>query len=94
MVHVLVEHGILMCNCACQQAQILDLPHPLLLPPLLLLLQVSAAHASMRGSRARLPAHGCRQQVLDAVASNDVVVISGATGCGKSTQVGRQRSQQ
>eukprot|EP00883_Tetradesmus_obliquus_P006330 jgi/Sobl393_1/16814/SZX72388.1 len=50
-------------------------------------LQVSAAHASMRGSRARLPAHGCRQQVLDAVACNDVVVISGATGCGKSTQV-------
>jgi HrpA-like RNA helicase len=42
----------------------------------------------MRGTRARLPAHGCRQQVLDAVAGNDVVVISGATGCGKSTQVG------
>jgi ATP-dependent RNA helicase DHX57 len=58
-----------------------------------MLLQVSASYASMRASRARLPAHGCRQQVLDAVGSNDVVVISGATGCGKSTQVGRQGRQ-
>jgi HrpA-like RNA helicase len=48
----------------------------------------------MRASRARLPAHGCRQQVLQVVAGNDVVVISGATGCGKSTQVGRQCRQQ
>lgn len=29
----------------------------------------------------------CRQQILDAVASNQVVLIRGETGCGKTTQV-------
>jgi ABC-type uncharacterized transport system YnjBCD ATPase subunit len=43
----------------------------------------------MLASRARLPAYSCRAEVLSAVAGSDVVVISGATGCGKSTQVGR-----
>eukprot|EP00879_Flechtneria_rotunda_P019881 GHRR01020897.1.p1 GENE.GHRR01020897.1~~GHRR01020897.1.p1 ORF type:complete len:959 (+),score=404.55 GHRR01020897.1:326-3202(+) len=41
----------------------------------------------MHATRARLPAYSCRQQVLNKVAAHDVVVISGATGCGKSTQV-------
>ncbi len=29
----------------------------------------------------------CRQQILDAVSGNQVVLISGETGCGKTTQV-------
>ena len=29
----------------------------------------------------------CRQQILEAVNSNQVVLISGETGCGKTTQV-------
>lgn len=29
----------------------------------------------------------CRQQILDAVASNQVVLVRGETGCGKTTQV-------
>ena len=29
----------------------------------------------------------CRQQILDAVSSTQVVLISGETGCGKTTQV-------
>ncbi|KAF8055672.1 DHX57 [Scenedesmus sp. PABB004] len=50
-------------------------------------LQVAPGHAGMRAARARLPAAACRAEVLAAVAAHAVVVISGATGCGKSTQV-------
>jgi ATP-dependent RNA helicase DHX57 len=38
-------------------------------------------------ARRRLPAHAARAQVLAALAASRVVVVSGATGCGKSTQV-------
>lgn len=37
--------------------------------------------------RASLPAAACRQDILQAVQDHRVVVICGATGCGKSTQV-------
>jgi HrpA-like RNA helicase len=40
-----------------------------------------------RSARERLPAFGQRGAFLDALAKQRVVVISGATGCGKSTQM-------
>ena len=51
----------------------------------------SAEHAAMRGVRSRLPAAAQRAEVLALCGSRRVVVVSGATGCGKSTQV-RSRS--
>ena len=48
----------------------------------------------MRGVRSRLPAAAQRGELLALCGSHRVVVVSGATGCGKSTQVGtllRQR---
>ena len=41
----------------------------------------------MRVQREKLPAFGHRKVVLDAVASDRVCVISGSTGCGKTTQI-------
>ena len=35
----------------------------------------------------RLPIKSSKQDILDSVAGNQVVVLSGPTGCGKSTQV-------
>jgi hypothetical protein len=52
-------------------------------------LQGDARHAGMRTARARLPAAAQRGEVVELVAKRRVVVVSGATGCGKSTQVGR-----
>ena len=53
-------------------------------------IQSSAKHAAMRAQRAKLPAFSQRAEVVEALlgaASTKVVVVSGATGCGKSTQV-------
>jgi hypothetical protein len=49
--------------------------------------RASNAGRAMQAARARLPAAQKKQVVVEAVASHRVVVISGATGCGKSTQV-------
>eukprot|EP00050_Salpingoeca_kvevrii_P019100 m.82484 g.82484 ORF g.82484 m.82484 type:complete len:1527 (+) comp8262_c0_seq2:687-5267(+) len=38
-------------------------------------------------TRQKLPAHGFREQILKAVTENQVVVVCGETGCGKTTQV-------
>ena len=43
--------------------------------------------STMQLQRARLPAAAMAAKVVDAVAANQVVVISGETGCGKTTQV-------
>ena len=43
--------------------------------------------AAERAARLRLPACGAEQEIVDAVRGADVVVLSGATGSGKSTQV-------
>lgn len=51
------------------------------------LLQASTSHSAMRATRQRLPAHDKRADILQAVSTNQVLVICGATGCGKSTQV-------
>jgi HrpA-like RNA helicase len=50
-------------------------------------LATSAAHASMRRTRDALPAAAKRGEVLTQLRDHVVLVISGATGCGKSTQV-------
>ncbi len=41
----------------------------------------------MRAAREKLPAHTKRAQLLEALRQKRVVVVSGATGCGKSTQL-------
>lgn len=41
----------------------------------------------MAAEREKLPAHAAMSEVLACVEANDVTVISGGTGCGKSTQV-------
>ncbi|KAA0176650.1 hypothetical protein FNF27_01931 [Cafeteria roenbergensis] len=45
------------------------------------------ALASMRSSRAKLPIASFRDEVVRTVRENQVVVLRGETGCGKSTQV-------
>lgn len=49
--------------------------------------QRSAAWRKMLPVRTKLPATAARERVLKAVAAVDVTIISGGTGCGKSTQV-------
>ena len=41
----------------------------------------------MHDARSALPIAGMEQEVMEAVANHDVVVLAGATGCGKTTQV-------
>lgn len=48
------------------------------------------AYLEMEAVRKELPAFNQRQQVINAIEQNQVTVISGATGCGKSTQVWTQ----
>jgi hypothetical protein len=43
-----------------------------------------------RAQRERLPSWAFREDVVAAVASSPVVVVSGETGCGKTTQVPNQ----
>ena len=45
------------------------------------------AYRDMIPSRSRLPIHAYRRNILDAITENQIVIIAGATGCGKSTQV-------
>jgi ATP-dependent RNA helicase DHX57 len=52
-------------------------------------LDTGAELAAMRGVRSRLPAAAQRGEVLALCGSRRVVVVSGATGCGKSTQASR-----
>lgn len=49
--------------------------------------QASGAYQAMAPGRAQLPIAQSRQRILDSVASSQVVVLSGETGCGKSTQL-------
>jgi HrpA-like RNA helicase len=50
----------------------------------------SGKMAEMRNLRAGLPAYGHAAEVMQAVQNSRVVVLSGETGCGKSTQVPQQ----
>lgn len=47
-----------------------------------------AAYEDIQTSRRKLPAYARQQDILQAINNNQVVVISGETGCGKTTQVG------
>ena len=42
---------------------------------------------NMQKIRNKLPAHGFREKLVECVRENQVVVVTGQTGCGKSTQV-------
>jgi ATP-dependent RNA helicase DHX29 len=46
----------------------------------------NSAYQAMQVQRAALPTAAHKQQVLEAIAGSQVLVLTGATGCGKSTQ--------
>jgi HrpA-like RNA helicase len=50
-------------------------------------LQLSSEYKGMAQARQKLPAHSMRSEVVEACAQNQVVLICGTTGCGKTTQV-------
>lgn len=50
-------------------------------------LNTNPRHAKMKELRERLPAASKRQSVLDSIERNEVTIIMGSTGCGKSTQI-------
>ncbi|KAJ2560035.1 helicase [Coemansia sp. RSA 1933] len=50
-------------------------------------LQTDDGYRAMQKERARLPAAQAEQQIIDLVSTNSCVVVAGATGCGKTTQV-------
>mmetsp|Transcript_31138 Transcript_31138/g.101469 ORF Transcript_31138/g.101469 Transcript_31138/m.101469 type:complete len:1282 (-) Transcript_31138:80-3925(-) len=49
--------------------------------------ELSPLGGPLKEVREALPAHGFREQLIEAVRSKQVVVIEGETGCGKTTQV-------
>ena len=49
--------------------------------------QRSADYQAMQAKRARLPAWAARERVVAAIEGHAVTVVTGQTGCGKSTQV-------
>ena len=44
-------------------------------------------YLKMQGYRKKLPSYGKRRELIELINSNQVIVISGETGCGKTTQV-------
>ena len=38
-------------------------------------------------ARSKLPAFGVRDKIIELIENNNVIVISGETGCGKTTQI-------
>ncbi|KAF0690083.1 Aste57867_18477 [Aphanomyces stellatus] len=51
------------------------------------LIRETDKYKQMQVARAKLPAHKERETIVTLLESNQVVLISGATGCGKTTQV-------
>lgn len=49
-----------------------------------------ARTSAVRAVRDGLPILGMEQEVMEAVADSDVVLLCGETGCGKTTQVGTE----
>mgnify|MGYP000607089537 CR=1 FL=1 len=47
----------------------------------------NSSFQAMLAARATLPAHDKRRVILDALATEQVVVVSGDTGCGKTTEI-------
>ncbi|KAJ1643859.1 helicase [Coemansia asiatica] len=50
-------------------------------------LQLDPAYQAMQETRSNLPAHSLKDQILRLVSSSRCVLVTGATGCGKTTQV-------
>eukprot|EP01018_Ginkgo_biloba_P025644 Gb_33245 [translate_table: standard] len=50
-------------------------------------LKASSAAKAMHSFREKLPAYKMKHQLLQAVANNQVLIVSGETGCGKTTQL-------
>ncbi|CAM9614623.1 unnamed protein product [Pylaiella littoralis] len=50
-----------------------------------------AAYDDIQSTRRKLPAYARQEEILDVINNNQVVVISGETGCGKTTQGGSGR---
>ncbi len=42
---------------------------------------------TIQAVRTNLPIHGMEQEIMEAIHTSDVVLLAGATGCGKTTQV-------
>lgn len=51
--------------------------------------QKNVNYIRMKETRRKLPAWSCMNEVLETLHQNQVIIISGETGCGKSTQVNR-----
>ncbi|KAL1138333.1 hypothetical protein AAG570_008397, partial [Ranatra chinensis] len=49
--------------------------------------QRSMRYKTLVANRRKLPAWGKKEAILEAIRDNQIVIISGETGCGKSTQV-------
>ncbi|KAI9285596.1 P-loop containing nucleoside triphosphate hydrolase protein [Umbelopsis sp. AD052] len=47
----------------------------------------TSAYEKMKEKRSSLPIYSFRNEILELVKSNQIVIVSGETGCGKSTQV-------
>jgi hypothetical protein len=50
-------------------------------------LEGQAKYKEMMGKRGKLPAHQMREDVVAACRSNQILLVCGSTGCGKTTQV-------
>ena len=50
-------------------------------------IQKTSKYREMIQQRSKLPAYTMRKDIVDIILNNQVVVISGETGCGKTTQV-------
>ncbi|KAJ2785662.1 helicase [Coemansia interrupta] len=50
-------------------------------------LQTDAAYGAMQATRRALPAHALRDRIVQLVGASRCTVVTGATGCGKTTQV-------
>lgn len=51
--------------------------------------QNSNEYVAMQAFRKKLPSYDKKADILDLIKNNQVIVISGETGCGKTTQVGQ-----
>lgn len=58
-----------------------------LLKQLLTRIETNTKYKQMQNSRERLPSFAKREEILKLLENNQVVLISGETGCGKTTQV-------
>eukprot|EP00117_Sycon_ciliatum_P013397 scpid18108/ scgid5431/ Probable ATP-dependent RNA helicase DHX36; DEAH box protein 36; MLE-like protein 1; RNA helicase associated with AU-rich element ARE len=53
----------------------------------LLAKQTTQAYLNLRATRHKLPTHAAREKLLETIRNNQISVVSGDTGCGKTTQL-------